>query len=380
MHSVIYKKLTSAVLAVIVTSFCFFIPGTPDSGSAALNEAAVYNDAKSLHSKNNGKNLLFISAKAAPRERMLIPGGQVIGVAMFTRGALVVGCSEINTEQGIKNPSLEAGLRPGDIIERIDDKVIKSAMQIAEAVSDFKNGSIKLSVSRRGNALDIFIVPVRDITDGSYKLGLWVRDSTAGVGTLTYVDPKAGRFGALGHAISDPDTGDMLTVKEGDIVCCRILDVVKGKHGSPGELKGVFSPDEQRLGNIKINAENGIFGKTTLPVKEYGTQALPAGNAAHVVTGWAQIISTIDTQGPQRYDIEIVKVNRQATSKSIVIKVVDKELLNKTGGIVQGMSGSPIIQNGRIIGAVTHVFINDPTRGYGVFIEWMLKASDNAGW
>jgi stage IV sporulation protein B len=212
--------------------------------------------------------------------------------------------------------------------------------------------------------------------DLKYRLGIWVRDSTAGVGTLTFYDPESRCFGALGHAITDVDTGVLLSVKNGEIMQSTIIDVKQGRRGEPGELKGVFSGRQRVIGNILRNTQYGIYGKMyrSLP-KFYFDQPLPVCSQYDVQVGKASILTTVDEEGIKEFEIQIIKVNIQQhpSSKGMVIEITDPELLERTGGIVQGMSGSPIIQNGRIVGAITHVFVNDPKKGYGIFIEWMLE-------
>ena len=209
-----------------------------------------------------------------------------------------------------------------------------------------------------------------------YKLGLWVRDSTAGIGTLTFYDEGTDTFGALGHPITDGDTNTTFTIKDGDLLSASILSVRKGEKGIPGELRGLFVNEKSSIGTIESNSSSGIFGNTNKPlVNPIFSEPMSVGFRNEVVEGPATIITTVDEEGPKEYDIEIVKLLQQdkCGPKSMIIRVTDEELLSKTGGIVQGMSGSPIIQNNKIVGAVTHVLINKPDIGYGIYIEWMLE-------
>ena len=209
-----------------------------------------------------------------------------------------------------------------------------------------------------------------------YKLGLWVRDSTAGIGTLTFYHEDSETFGALGHPITDGDTNTTFTIKDGDLLSASILSVRKGEKGVPGELRGLFVNEKNSIGEIKNNSTSGIFGNSYEPlINPKFSEPMSVGFRNEVVEGPATIITTIDDEGPKEYDIEIVKLLQQDKSgpKSMIIRVTDEELLSKTGGIVQGMSGSPIIQNDKIVGAVTHVLINKPDIGYGIYIEWMLE-------
>ena len=223
--------------------------------------------------------------------------------------------------------------------------------------------------------MDINITPVKASADGRFKIGVWVRDRTAGLGTLTFYNLADGTFGALGHAITDPDTADVLTVEKGVLLKASVESVKQGEVGSPGEIRGVFYEAESHIGEMQKNTIQGIFGTMTEPISDpYYTEPLPIGTAS---AGGAYILCTLEGDTVEQFEIEITKVNRRRgnDTKNMVIKVTDPKLLEKTGGIVQGMSGSPIIQDGKLVGAVTHVLVNDPTKGYGIFIENMLAAA-----
>jgi len=295
-------------------------------------------------------------------------------------GILVVGVSDIKLPDGSRvTPAKESGLRAGDLIVSINGKKINSINKLAEIVESSEGKEIKIRYMRGNVYHDVLLKPVKSADDKKYHLGLWVRDNTAGIGTLTFYDPETKCFAALGHGITDIDTGTMMPVQDGQILESRILEIRKGRQGIPGELKGVFVESENLLGIISKNCEFGIYGHLEnnglekLPKKEY-----PIGVKSQVITGPAVIMANIEGKKVDEYSIEIVALNRQSANgtKGMVIKITDERLLNSTGGIVQGMSGSPIIQNGRIVGAVTHVMINDPSRGYGIFIESMIKNID----
>jgi len=320
-----------------------------------------------------------INVKVNPT-RLLYPGGSSIGVSLYTQGALIVGISDVYDENGnAHKPALDAGIRPGDVIEKVNGITVKNANHLSDLVNIAKEDGLELLI-RRGNTLfSTHITPVKDYHDKKYRLGIWVRDSTAGVGTLTFYDPQKNTFGALGHAITDVDTGTMLSVKNGDIMLSKIIDVKQGEKGNPGELKGVFSEKQKVIGSIISNTRYGIYGIMNSSFdKSLLGDPLPISYRHNVRIGDAKILTTIDEEGVKEFDIRILKVNNQdsPSAKGMVIEITDPELLNRTGGIVQGMSGSPIIQDGKIIGAITHVFINDPKKGYGIFIEWMLEESD----
>jgi stage IV sporulation protein B len=265
------------------------------------------------------------------------------------------------------------------VIRKINGITIENSSHLADIVARYGDEPLQLSIEREGQQIDLKISAVRDHQDGKLRLGIWIRDSTAGVGTLTFYNPNNGRFGALGHPITDVDTGTLLSVKDGEIIHSRIIDVRIGEKGTPGELRGFFTGEGVGIGAIDKNTRYGIFGnaygKISNPVYPH---PIPVGGQAMAHTGPAKILTTVDDQGVKEYDCQIVKISRQSepAAKGMVIEITDKELIRKTGGIVQGMSGSPIIQDGYLIGAITHVFISDPTKGHGVFIEWMLKNSE----
>lgn len=308
-------------------------------------------------------------------ERTVIPGGQSIGVALRTQGALVVGTSDILTADGQSvNPAQEAGISPGDVIRTVNGKEIQDAEDLSDAVNSL-SGSVTLGVLKDGVLREVVVTPRADAQDGKLRLGLWVRDSTVGVGTLTFYDPQSNMFAALGHAITDIDTKARLSVSSGEIMQSRIIDIKQGLRGEPGELKGSFSSSET-LGSIEKNTDFGIFGKAYNPIDNpLYPNGLSVATQDEVVLGPAEILSTIDESGVQSFSCEIVRTQTQSApnQRGMVFQITDQRLIDTTGGIVQGMSGSPIIQNGKIIGCVTHVFINDPTRGYGMYIEWMLE-------
>jgi stage IV sporulation protein B len=313
-------------------------------------------------------------------QKMLIPGGESIGVSMYTEGTLVVGRSEVTIEGDQKvNPARDADLRPGDVILKLNDVVIESSSQLAELIAQYGQTTLKLEVLREGQTMSIFIKPVLDREDNKLRLGIWVRDSTAGVGTLSFYDPATGRFGALGHPITDVDTGTLLSVKDGEIVHSKIIDVKQGEKGTPGELRGFFPGDSLVIGKIDKNTKFGIYGSAygKIPNPLY-QNPVPVAPQAAVHTGPATILTTVDDGGIKEFTCNIIKITRQSepAAKGMVLEITDKELIDKTGGIVQGMSGSPILQDGCIIGAVTHVFISDPTKGHGIFIDWMLANAD----
>lgn len=317
-----------------------------------------------------------VSIKPVSNDTILYPGGQPVGVKLNTKGVLVVALSDVKTEKGkMTSPASAAGIQIGDNIIKINDCDIKDAEQTQSEINRSEGKDIKVLIERKGQKLEKTIKPIKGLEDNNYKIGLWIRDSTAGVGTLTFYDEKSGMFAALGHPITDVDTGTILSINSGEIVSSSIVSVKKGIKGNPGELKGIFVNEDTTLGNIYKNTECGVFGKGNNQLKNKHHKPMKVGLRNEIKEGPAKILTTINGEEPKYYDIEIEKLLSQDSPgpKSMVIKVTDPKLIEKTGGIVQGMSGSPIIQDNKIVGAVTHVLINKPDVGYGIYIEWMLK-------
>lgn len=327
--------------------------------------------------KDSIKSNKNLYAKAS--EIKLYPGGQPLGIKLNTKGALVIALSDIQTNNGLISPGAKAGIEIGDSILKINNEEINSSEDVATFVNRCNGEEILITIKREKNIMDVKLKPVKCLDDDKYKIGLWVRDSTAGVGTLTFYDEKSKRFGALGHPITDVDTGNIMSISNGEIISSNIVSVRKGERGNPGELRGIFTDETSSLGNIEYNTECGIFGKgNDSLLNGVYNNPLPIASRDEIKIGKAQILTTIEGNEPRFYDIEIEKLlpQNESGSKSMVIKITDEEFLSKVGGIVQGMSGSPIIQDGKIIGAVTHVLINKPDTGYGIYIDWMLRDSD----
>lgn len=306
----------------------------------------------------------------------ICPGGNPVGVRVNSEGVIIVGYSEIEiNNKKEESPGKAAGLEIGDVILRVNGENMENSMDLLKTIKECDNESIKVDILRNGENLTKTI-HLKKENNKDYKIGLWIRDSTAGVGTMTFFDPSTKKFGALGHPITDADTNEPFLVKKGDLLESSIISVRKGEKGSPGELKGIFLNEETPTGNIEKNTQSGIFGEIkNAQALNNKIKPLKVGFRDEISVGKAKIITTVDESGPQEFDIEIEKTLNQSIpgSKSMVIKITDPRLLQKTGGIVQGMSGSPIIQNDKIVGAVTHVLINKPDTGYGIYIEWMLQ-------
>jgi len=349
-------------------------------GSMALSRPAALSTTKGGKVKLNLKFFGIVPAKTVNinivPKKQVVACGNTIGVRMELQGILVIGISDVEREGGQKAvPAKNTGLKPGVIITSVNGKTIKSIKELVGAIDESQGKPLKLSYYEGNAKRETSITPVMSTEDKKYHIGLWVRDSTAGIGTLTFYDKDTRLFGALGHGITDIDTGTLMKVGYGEILESSVLGVKSGRSGEPGELKGIFS-EGTRLGTIELNSDTGIYGKLDEDVLDkIGGRVYPVGVRADITEGEASILSNIDGKKTEEYSIEIQKISNQNLngSKGMVIKVTDSRLLDVTGGIVQGMSGSPIIQNGKIIGAVTHVLVNDPTRGYGIFIEAMLK-------
>lgn len=306
-------------------------------------------------------------------ERVTI-SGETIGVYLETDGVLVADIGTLSDKSGASVTPAKHIARAGDYIRRVNEETILTKSQLVDIMRENHGDEVTLSVVRDGETIEYRLKPT-ETEDGSYKLGLWVRDDLQGIGTMTFISSE-GSFGALGHGISDSESGRLLSLSGGTLYKAGILEVKKGESGSPGELKGsIYYADSEILGTISQNTQCGVFGRLSTPVKGITSAVVASGDQLH--TGSACIYCNVG-DGVQKYEILIEKItqNTDEKNKSFVIRVTDENLLEKTGGIVQGMSGSPIIQDGKLIGAVTHVLVNDPTTGYGIFIENMLDAAE----
>jgi len=310
------------------------------------------------------------------------PGGHSIGVVLHSQGVIIVGNSPIKTGKNeYLTPAKDAGVSIGDVILSINGIPVQSDTEVAEIIDECgrKNRPANLLIKRAQEQFQLSVNPILCVDTQRYRIGLFVRDSAAGVGTLTFFEIQTGVYGALGHIITDSDTNQPIDCNQGKIVLATVSGIQQGKRGQPGEKIGVFIEEDNILGNIQKNTQFGIYGKLLSKdiINPIYPNALPVASMSQVVLGPAQIMTVVDGQKIEQFNIEIQKINLQEApeGKGLVIKVIDKRLIEKTGGIVQGMSGSPIVQNGKIIGAVTHVFVHDPTRGYGCFMDWMLMES-----
>lgn len=310
--------------------------------------------------------LAAMPVSAAAQE--LVPGGKAIGIRMTTQGVVVAGVSEVESGGVKKSPAAEAGIAPGDVIVRLGPAQINSAADFIAAVAKLDGTPVAVQVTRQGKTKQFTVTPAKD-ADGKLRLGLWLRDGVTGVGTVTFYDPASGVYGALGHGITDTDTGVLLPLGEGSVSKAAVTGVTKGESGKPGQLDG-SSDISSSCGSILMNTEYSIFG-----IMQSGSVEGDPIECGTIKTGPAAILTTISGDTAKEYSIEVNRVYHDTDGDRVMITVTDKALLAATGGIVQGMSGSPIIQGGNLVGAVTHVFVNDPTHGYGLSIQDMIATA-----
>lgn len=301
--------------------------------------------------------------------------GESFGIKLYTDGVIVVGTKDVQIDGGKCNPAKEAGLEKGDIIVDINGEKMVSSTQVEDVFNDNNGKEYRIKVKRNGNFKTFTLTPVYSPSEGKYKVGVWVRDSTAGIGTVTFYNPNNNTIAALGHPITDVDTNEIMPILNGEAVQAQVTKLYKSRDGETGSLCCDFSNDT--IGSLSLNSNCGIYGKYECNVSD--KQIYEVAVSQEVEKGPAKLICTLDASGPKAYAIEITKISfrENNSEKNMVIKVTDKELIEKTGGIVQGMSGSPIIQNGKLIGALTHVIVDNPEKGYAIFAEKMVKESNN---
>lgn len=348
------------------------VANVPGAGNG-LQDTPVDGESYQVRCSLFGKiPLKTVQVSVVPRASVYL-GGTPIGIYMETDGVLVVGTGGITCVDGSKSCPAWNIVKPGDYIHSVDGTDINTKEELVACIGKSGGADVVLGVERAGELIDLRLRPVCD-EQGSYRAGIWVRNDTQGIGTLTYVDEEGG-FGALGHGISDVDTGGLLDIRGGILYNADVVSVVRGTQGAPGELSGVIHySDGYRIGTIRENCENGIYGTVSgFPSMIRGRTLCEAAHRQEVTEGPATILCTVGSEC-REYDVLIreIRLGGRDVNKGMVIEVTDPGLLELTGGIVQGMSGSPILQGGRIVGAVTHVFVNDSTKGYGIFIENML--------
>lgn len=360
------KAVKLFALSVGATALCMlgclgFLSGGKEPSAL---EASIFNGGKEFSHQEDSA----AAAAAQDTSRQVIPLGSAFGIKLFTDGVIVASLSDIYTEEGVCCPAAEAGILPGDYLLQADGQDIPDNGALARYIGSSQGEAISFQVRREDQVFSVEVTPVYG--EGSFKTGMWVRDSAAGIGTLTFYDPATGVFAGLGHGICDMDTNGVMALKSGEPAPIILSGIVKGQADSPGQLRGYFSSEES-LGTLLANRETGVYG--TLHQAPAG-EAVETLTREEVATGPVQLLVSLDETGPQLYEAEIQEIiNRDKTTKNLVVQVTDPRLLERTGGIVQGMSGAPILQNGKLAGAVTHVFTEDPTLGYGIFISNMLE-------
>ena len=322
-----------------------------------------------------------VNVNVIPKTKV-IPVGNIAGVKLYTSGVLVVGMSEIEGDDNKKyKPYENTGIEEGDTIIKVNDTHINSTDDLIETVNLSKGKDVKVKYIHEEETKECSMTPVKT-SNSDYKLGLWVRDSAAGVGTVTFYEPSSKTFGALGHGITDIDTNELINIASGEFITTRILDITKGESGNPGKIQGTVE-NQTNIGTISKNSRFGIYGKvdnlSSLDIDV--SKEMEVALREEIQIGKATILCSLDNQKPQEYEIEIEKIFKENNydNKSMLIKITDERLLEKTGGIIQGMSGSPIIQNGKFVGAVTHVLVNNPQEGYAVFGDIMIKQAKEIG-
>ena len=344
----------------------FDSPTETSSRSKALTKEGSYDVNISLFNAIPIKS----SKITVGKRQYAVVSGEIFGLRIYTDGVLIVGTQDIETENGKVSPASAAGINKGDVIVCINGEKVNSCAKVSELFGLAGSSPVTLVIRRNGKNYTVSFQCVYSVTENRYRAGLWIRDSAAGIGTVTFYDRENGLFAGLGHAVCDADTGCILPMQYGDTVQAEICGCYKGKSGQAGELCGTFS--NNTTGILISNSDIGVYGYFSDRSKN--ASLTPVALKEEVRTGKAQIISTVDESGPKRFDIEIIKTDKNdASHRNMIIEITDKELIEKTGGIVQGMSGSPIIQNGMLVGAVTHVFVNDPTKGYAVFASDMVE-------
>lgn len=308
----------------------------------------------------------------------VVPLGKAVGIKVFSDGVVVTGLSDVNTAAGSASPGRTSGLKAGDVITHINGQEVNTIEGVQALLAQQQGQPLTLQVKRDGQSTQLTVQPVQN-QEGTYQLGVWLRDSMAGIGTLTFYDPQSGVFAALGHGISDVDTAILLPLETGSIMKATVSDVKKGLSGEPGELHGVFDLQHD-LGSLYANTQQGIFGTLEDEALTKTGQAVEIASRDQVHTGKATILSNIAGDTVEEYEVEILTLypENDGDTRNLMLQVTDPRLLEATGGIVQGMSGSPILQDGRLVGAVTHVLINEPTQGYGILAENMVKTAQSS--
>ncbi len=355
-----YLSVPNKIVLTEDSSYSAYPNGFVRLGDGGGIETAAVGESEEICSLFGRIPLKTVTVSVVP-EREVIASGEVIGIRIYSDGIMVVGLEN-------KSAARDAGVKKGDIIQKVNGEEVFETEKLKRIIEENERNTLLIKRNGKSEEIELF----GSGTEDGFEAGMWVRDSGAGIGTLSFIT-EDGYCGALGHAICDSDTESVIPLRKGSISACRINSVVKGKSGEPGELVGTLGGSE--TGTLLDNTENGVYGKL---YSETSGIKVPVATSFMVKEGPAEIRCNIDGEGVKTFDINIDRVSKlnPNSNKGMTISVTDTELLEKTGGIVQGMSGSPIVQNGKLVGAVTHVFVNDPTRGYGIFIENMLAEAE----
>ena len=320
--------------------------------------------------------LFCVNLTVSAEEQLLVPMGRTIGITVNIKGVSVINTAGFETEDGsVCSPAADAGISADDIILKIDGREISSAADLEKMTNKAGSGELSVVYEHGGEEKQTSVRAKKDANDGRYRIGVWIKDSASGIGTITYYDPKSKSFGALGHGICD-SKGRLINISGGNALKAEVTSVRRGEKGAPGELLGIFGEDDNILGNVLKNTDEGVFGKI---LNEDGLpkEAIPVAERSEVHEGDASILCNVEGDDICEYSVKIIKINDdENSSKGMIVKITDSRLIEKTGGIVQGMSGSPLIQDGKLVGAVTHVFVNNPTRGYAIFIKKMERSAN----
>lgn len=348
------------------------IQASSTNSSKGINETKTTNIDVNIFGKIPVKN---VNISVLPKTTV-IPVGNVAGVKLYTSGVLVVGMTEVQGMDNLKyKPYQNSGIKEGDMIVSIEEQEISSTTDLINTVNKSNGKELDIKYVRDGQTQECSMIPTQT-NNNEYKLGLWVRDSAAGVGTVSFYEPKTRTFGALGHGITDIDTGRLINISNGEFITTKVLSITKGTQGNPGKMQGTVAK-QQNIGKIYKNTNFGIYGvvDNLSALKLDNSKEMEVALREEIQAGPATILSSLDGEKVREYNIEIEKIylNNDYDNKSMLIRVTDEDLLEKTGGIIQGMSGSPIIQNGKFVGAVTNVLVNDPSKGYAIFGDLMLK-------
>ena len=385
---ILYRPgLSKTIKFIIFTlSFCAMLhllayakSGKPDSMTVSginTDVPVFYVKASDIYMGETSENA-YSEPYSVPSAKKVIPGGMTVGIRINTNGILVLGTDYISDINGTPHKPADGVLYPGDHILSINGKLMENKGMLSEEISKAVGG-IRLSLKRDGRLREETIEPIRCSENNINKIGAWVRDSTHGIGTITYINPQTMRFGALGHGIMDVDTKKLMSIKSGEVTSADVKSIKKGRRGSPGELVGDIMLGEH-LGEVRMNNAYGLYGVVNEDIEWLLKPLITAASKDELTPGPATILTNIGSTEVAEYDVIIETINKNSSdnSKGIIIRITDERLLDKTNGIVQGMSGSPIIQNGKLAGAVTHVFVQEPAKGYGIFIEHMLKQENS---